>query len=647
MGKQYSEELNEVPGTLQWAADRAIDQSMAPPWDQRPIIVIGSGGSFTAADFGARAFQAQRQHLCIAVTPLEYLQRSTEFGSHHLVLLSAEGKNSDIRSAAAAALREARTTTAITFQASTPVSEVLSGHLNARLIEARAPWGKDGYLATNSLVASCIVLASVSGLEINISAAIDHIHRTRRHLREHGFIGHVMSGRKILAIHGTAGAPAAIDLESKFAEAAFGTVQRTDLRQFAHGRHIQLVHGQERYAVVAYVNGAELDLWAAVQAHLPEEVPVLTCVLPTGLADAAVQGLLFSFAMVEAIGNGLGVDPGQPKVPEFARQIYALEASRYIRRPDCPTENAKIVALFNKGVGVERLIAAMDAYVVRLANARIRGLVLDFDGTCCETSRRREGIQPELVAELERLLDGGMVLAFASGRGDSLHTDLRKKLPERFWDRVLLGCHSGSSRVRLSEPWQEGKQSSEITSVEEGLALQGVDDKMYTLRIHAGQFTIESACEQDVQRAFLAASGMARTHPGWRTFRSAHSIDVLAPEANKVGVAQWLAQELGADSGTELLRIGDRGEAFGNDTELLGSGLSLSADGVSPDEGACWIFGDPYHSAAQRTLAYLQAIRSVKHGIFVMNFAALSNWSQEAKISMKRFLGTTYEAGAG
>lgn len=639
MGKQYSEELDQIPGTLQWAAARTIDQSMAPPWDQRPIVVIGSGGSFTAADFGARAFQTRRQHLCIAVSPLEYFQRSAEFGAHHVVLLSAEGKNSDIRSAAAAALRDASSIIAITFQVSSPVSEVLNGHANARLVEASAPWGKDGYLATNSLVACFMALADISGLEINITTAIERFHHARRDLSDHGFVDHLMGGRKVLAIHGTAGVPAVIDLESKFAEAAFGTVQRADLRQFAHGRHIQLAQGREQFAVVAYVNGAELDLWAAVQARLPQDVPVVTCILPIGLADAAMQGLLFSLALVEAMGDRLGADPGQPRVSEFARQIHVLETSRYVRPSRRSTENAKLVTLFSKGVGTKRLVTALDAYVDRLTRANIRGLVLDFDGTCCETSYRRDGVQPEFCAELERLLSEGMVLAFASGRGDSLHTDLRKKLPERLWDRVLLGCHSGSSRVRLSETWHEGERSAEMPAVAADLARQGVDPDTYQLRIHAGQFTIEAADEHNIQHAFLAACRTTRAHPGWRTFRSSHSVDVLAPDANKVGVAQWLAQELGADIDSELLRIGDRGEAFGNDSELLGSGLSLSVDGVSPDEDTCWIFGDPPCSPSQRALSYLKAIRAAEPGQFKIDVATLANWSQEAKLGMQRLLG--------
>lgn len=639
MGKPYSEELDFVPGTLQWAAARSIDPSIAPPRDQCPIIVIGSGGSFTAADFGARVFLSQRQHLCAAASPLEYLQRSAEFGPHHAVLLSAEGKNSDIRSAAAAALRDAKSITVITFQASTPVHEVLNGHAKARLLEATAPWGKDGYLATNSLVASCMALAGINGLAISITVAIERFHRVRRDLRNHGLVDHIVGGRRVLAIHGTVGTSAAIDLESKFAEAAFGTVQRTDLRQFAHGRHIQLVEGREQYAVVAYINGAELDLWAAMQSRLPQDVPIVTCLLPTGLADAAMQGLLFTFAVIEAVGNRLGADPGQPKVPEFAREIHALEASRYIRPPQRSAENVKLVAVFSKGVGTDRLVAALDAYVHRLARARIKGLVLDFDGTCCETACRWDGVQPEFAAELERLLSEGMTLAFASGRGDSLHTDLRRKLSERLWDRVLLGCHSGSSRIRLSDPWQEGKQSALMPAVVADLARQGVDTGTYQLRVHAGQFTIEAADEQDVQHAFLAACRVTRTYLGWRTFRSAHSIDVLAPEANKINVAQWLAQELSVNIDSELLRIGDRGEAFGNDSELLGSGLSLSVDGVSPDEGTCWIFGNPPCSASLRALAYLKAIRPAEPGQFKIDAATLASWAKDARLSVQRMLG--------
>jgi len=638
MGKPYCEELDRIPQTLQWATACVIDQSMAPPWDRSPIVTVGSGGSFTAADFAARAFQTRRHYICIASSPLEYLRYSAELGAHHTVLLSAEGKNPDIRTAAAAALRNATSTIAITCQLETPLSEVLAGRANARTVETASPWGRDGYLATNSLVATCVVLAGLNKLDIDVVAAVEEFQRARRDLRLRELVGHVTNGRKLLAIHGTAGTTAAIDLECKFAEATFGTVQRTDLRQFAHGRHLQLIQGKEQYAIIAYVNQSELDLWAAVQRHLPKEVPIFTCVLPSALADAAIQGLLFTFALLESVSDRLGVDPGQPAVPKFARQIYALETSSYVRPTYRSTENAKLVALFRKGIATTRLIAALEAYMDRLARARFRGLVLDFDGTCCETPHRLEGIRPELGKELNRLLEAGMVLAFASGRGDSLHDDLRKKVAKHLWDRVLLGCHSGSSRVRLSEPWQEGPRCTAMSAVEADLTQQGIDGKTYTLRSHSGQLTIESNDPQHLQKAFVTACRVMAFHSGWRTFRSAHSIDVLAPTASKAIVANWLARELVADANSELLRIGDRGEIFGNDSELLSSGLSLTVDGASLDEDTCWLLGNRCASASERTLAYLEAIQPAGSGKFEFNPQILASWSLEARSDVQRLL---------
>jgi len=639
MGKPYSEELDQIGATLLWAAARDFEQRVAPPADNHPIVVIGSGGSFTAAEFGARVFQASRRKLCIAASPFEYIQRVSEYGRHHAVLLSAEGKNTDIRTAAVACMQHALSTSAIIFQVPSALATLLNNRSTARVLEVAAPWGKDGYLATNSLVASMVALAHAAGLSVDAVDAIKQFGTARRDRRIRSFANEVASGRRVLAIHGSAGATAAIDLESRFAESAFGSVQRADLRQFAHGRHIQLAQGKEDYAIVAYVGGAEIDLWAATQSNIPLDVPVVSCVLPDDLPSAALQGVLFTFALVESVGEHLGVDPGQPEVPEFARRIHALDPASHSVPPSEDAGLAKLSLMISKGASRSQVVESLDTYVHRLTTAELKGLVLDFDGTCCETKQRLEGIKPELANELVRLLDAGMPVAFASGRGDSLHEDLRKKLPERVWHRVLLGCHSGSSSVRLSAPWLEGPLSDSMASLTAALADLAICRPAFKIRIHAGQFTIEAKSKSDVQRAFLVACAVARAYPGWRVFRSAHSIDLLAPEANKHHVVEWLAREADIDVETQLLRIGDRGEAFGNDSELLGRGLALSVDGVSPDPQACWILGNATIPASARALAYLRAIRAHGPHLFKIDAATLANWSDEAKRGLQRLLG--------
>lgn len=639
MGKPYSQELDRILATLIWAEGVALAPTnfLTFHYQSERLVCLGSGGSFSAAEFAARVAEDTLGTQAVAVTPMEYVQRVRGFGPHTAFLLSAEGKNSDIRMAAAAALSHARHTTALTFRKHSPLTDLMAEDDGAAAFGIEPPWDKDGYLATNSLVASLVLIARWAGLTMNVIEAGQAFTRYRQDMAKSRAVASLGVGARVLAVHGARGAVAAIDLESKFAESAFGTVQRTDLRQFAHGRHIQLTQSQDPFVVVAFITSDELDLWVAQRHLLPASTEVMTCLTPSGLPDAALHGTLFVFALVEALGRALGRDAGEPPVPGFARDIHAMEASRYLALPSACAGNAKVAVLRRTGHLWSTISQAMDAFAQRLRDATVRGLVLDFDGTCCETRLRLKGMDDEVTQEIRRLLAAGLHIAFASGRGDSLYAELRERLEPSTWERVLLGCHSGSTRVRLSDPWLESARHSEFAVLDEELRAQGIGpDAGYRIRAKGGQYTIECSEVQGARRAFLLASEAVRTRPGWRAFRSSHSVDILADTAGKLAVVEWLATDTRSDASTQLLRVGDRGEMFGNDRELLGSGLSLSVDGVSPDLDACWLFGDEGLAASQRAVEYLRSLEMSEPNACRINAEAIDQWLDSARDSLHR-----------
>lgn len=67
-----------------------------------------------------------------------------------------------------------------------------------------------------------------------------------------------------------------------------------------------------------------------------------------------------------------------------------------------------------------------------LCDVAIGGLVLDYDGTMVTTKGRFDPPDPAIIAELIRLHDQGLVVAFASGRGKSLGSALRSVLPSSY-----------------------------------------------------------------------------------------------------------------------------------------------------------------------------------------------------------------------
>jgi hypothetical protein len=639
MGKRFSEELNWVPETLAWAAALPLAADLLNVSDHDlPVVAVGSGGSFTAAEFAARLATHGRPKAATAMTPLEYAHRAAHLGPHAAWLLSAEGKNGDIRLAAAAAMANAKRILAVTFKPDSLLAKKLAGQPRARVVGATAPWNKDGYLATNSLLATVVLVARLNNVAPDWGRACSRFVAERQALVMPSVLAALSGGARLLVLHGPLGTPCAIDLESKFAESALGTVQVADLRQFAHGRHIQLASGGEQFAVLAFVSPDDLNLWATVRSWLPESTPVQAVVLPGSPADAALQGLLATYSFVETISGQRGIDPGMPDVPEFARQIHAIEPAALIQQPDFGRAiNGKVGSLNRKGLSPSALQAAGDAYIDRLAAARLYGLVVDFDGTCCETANRFDGIDGEVTAELQRLLNTGMAVGFASGRGDSLHKELRQKLQAASWHRVTLGCHSGSTVVTLDQPWRAGVLEPGLRAVADQLAQAGVGrDNGYVVRAHSAQLTVEAKELRLVHEAFLRACELVQSLEGWRVFRSSHSIDVLSPRADKSSVVGLVAHTLGVNPDAQILRIGDRGETYGNDSELLSAGLSLSVDGTSIDPHSCWLFESQLATASQRTAAYLAALEPLPEGGCQISPAVLAGWQTEVRDSISR-----------
>jgi hypothetical protein len=542
------------------------------------------------------------------MTPLQYAQRAEVLPRHSVLLISAEGKNRDILHAAATALRYAAACDVVTFSRASPLTAAVALSPSARVISFDPPWGWDGYLATNSLLASLVLGFRLQGSSVNgpLLSAFLALYRTTDKLNP--VAAGVARTRRLLGLHGAHGLVAAVDLESKLAEAAFAFTQIADLRQFAHGRHIQLAATADPAPVIAFVSPHEGDLWRATRAELPSDVTVLECALPRDPVEAAIAGLLIVMGLVEKIALTLGQDPGQPAVPDFARNIHALDPARLLPRPVGTSPNPKVAAL-EADMSREDARQAGARFVERLARARFAALVLDFDGTMCETARRDDGLDERLVPIVAGLLQQGMTIAFASGRGDSLHTDLRNRLPPEIWPRCILGCYSASLVMTLTQLWPTTVPDPQLDAIQQLLERLGIRrEHGFKLSSRVAQLTIRSKKGDGVDALFTLCSSLITGLVGWRVFRSAHSVDVLTPAAAKRTVVDALVSQFGMDPLTEVCRIGDRGEPHGNDFELLSEGLGLSVDGVSADADSCWFLGAPALGPVERAAHYLGSL---------------------------------------
>lgn len=228
------------------------------------------------------------------------------------------------------------------------------------------PAGKDGFLATNSLLAFCVVLArAYEGLQSGktppfyASALLQKLAGSPAMPDEFAHVRQVLERETLIVLHGSASGAAAWDLESRFTEAALGHVQTADYRNFAHGRHHWLAkHGQQS-GVVAFVGHEESALAAKTLEIIPSGIPALRIRLSTDWKQAGLEAIAASLRLAQWKGTLRGIDPGRPGVPPFGHLMYELEYDcEEVRNGVAKIDEADRAPLERKtGQALERLAA--------------------------------------------------------------------------------------------------------------------------------------------------------------------------------------------------------------------------------------------------------------------------------------------------
>lgn len=641
MGKPFSDEVNFIPQAIAWAMEQNIEllARSIGSLSKRNLIAIGSGGSSTAAVFLTQAHELAFAQLSRSATPGEFWAQPVLLDNSAVALISAEGKNRDILAAAERVAFLEIPSFALVLNEPSPLDIQCRQSSSTTVISFPMPWKKDGYLATNSLIATMVLIARAYGFQ-NIEGikALDKkwLEARRESYLSQGLAKHMARRGNLAVLYGTVGKIGGIDIESKLSEAALGFCEVTDYRQFAHGRHLQLAVADDAPCFLAFRCSRDIQLCETTLTLFPPEVPVVRQELPDSFELASIVSVIDAILITEILGEAKNQDPGQPDVTSNSRAMYHLDLRELLNPAECAP------APIRRKVGKPLLSfdqlsewrSAGQKFCAKLAASNFKAVVCDFDGTFCNTDLRFDGMDKRLIPVLESLLRGGLIVGFATGRGDSLYHDLRAKLNHETWSRVLIGYYSGSHIAQLScDGFTEPSPDPRFEALEEWLVAYGLvpADKLAGKK-HGGQLSLRFGALDDKNRLFAGIHHWIDREDlqGWRVFRSGHSIDVLTENAGKVRVIQAVADRIGCDPQTEILKIGDSGDFDGNDFELLQGGFGLSVDNVSPSPAGCWNLLPPGYLGSLGTLYYLQAVEPIDGA-----FRVSSQFLEDVKISFQ------------
>lgn len=639
MAKPYASELARLQETLQWASSVDIEslRNALKIAGLSPLSAIGSGGSLTAAHALAALHQAFTGKPGLVQTPLEAANANLDTSVSQW-LLSAGGSNVDINAAAVSLIeREHRQVAVMCGRPGSPITEICDRHPFVDLLLFPPPAGKDGFLATNSLLSFSTLLSRayisvfdpIAAWEDVISMVAPFADNRSREVQgwRNGVEG-LWTRSTIIVLYGPSTKVGAVDLESKFTEAALGVVQLADYRNFAHGRHHWLAKRGQDAAILAFITDEDRAIADRTLALIPSEIPVAKLEVGGHGPVALLGSLLAALHVTGWAGLARGIDPGQPGVPDFGRKLYHLSFPGKGRQKvaEVRAKNANLAIERKTGESVKRLMerktlshwqGALTTFVNQLRSTIFGGVILDYDGTIVDTRHRFQPAHPAVAAELERIARSDATLAIATGRGVSVRKDLRAILPAELWSRVIIGYYNGAMIGTLGddsmpdgtdEVCPELKELAEAFATSDELAGSAKQtNRRYQITLEPRQFMAENRL-WDIAHQLILRTGCREAI----VTRSSHSVDIVASGVSKTNVINLVQERC---PGRQILTIGDRGRWPGNDYDLLNAPMGLSVDEVSVDPVTCWNLAPPGQRGIAVTRSYLEALEAVDGGL--------------------------------
>ena len=615
---KYRRELADLDGVYRAALgmDVAPLCAVVERWTDHPMVMVGSGGSFSTATFAADLHESATGQLARAATPLEVVSKTDRDAG--LVCFSASGRNQDIITAfRVAAMREMQPLSALVLAEHPPLEELGARFGYADVVCMGHRLFKDGFLAVASLVGSAMLLVRAYRAVFGRSerdlpgSVVELIQEVTSFARREDICtetGCVMQGRGYVSVlYSSELAAAAVDLESRFVEAALGALHIADMRNFGHGRHFWMARKAQETGVLALISESQEELGTRTLALLPDEVTTLPIHFRGSTDVQGVAGLVVGLFVAESAARFADVDPGKPGVPPFGRKLYHLEIKLERSRQ---ADLNRAASLRRKGArSDDPLWTARYQHALETVNtSRYEALVMDYDGTLCDSRKRAGPLSAPIAEELTRLGDEGAVLGLATGRGPSAAIELRTSLPPRLHDRVLVGYYNGAAIRSLTD---REDPVVECPREENPLVIALANDPMLSGRVRSNAVQISIGVRQETRVDVAAAQVrllMRGTGVEGEVVTSDHSIDVCLAGQSKEDLVHAIRESFGLGDGP-VLRIGDRGRPPGNDWRLLDDPHGLSVDEVSGHPMHCWSLTPAGTKGVQATSHYLRHLR--------------------------------------
>ena len=155
--------LKALPSTYAWAMSQPIERlsRAVERLQPHPLVAVGSGGAFSVCHFAVHLHGLLAGQPALPMTPLQAVDRRTPIANMGVLIPTAGGNNPDVVSAVRL-LAEQEPQSLLVYMWQSPITRIASLAARYQMVDFipfELPTGKDGFLATNSLLAFCILLS--------------------------------------------------------------------------------------------------------------------------------------------------------------------------------------------------------------------------------------------------------------------------------------------------------------------------------------------------------------------------------------------------------------------------------------------------------------------------------------------------------
>ena len=331
MKVSYELEVDRLDDVYKVALEEDVSQlvSFVEKCLDRPLLTVGSGGSFTSAKFAAWLHRRFTDRMAMAAYPLEVIRNQTM--EHGTLYFSAQGSNKDILCSFQHSVDIGTSPlSALVMSKDSPLEVLAEKYTNSKPICYSNQQYRDGFLAVATIMASSVLLlraytiATKFDLKFPDSLAklLDMTLPSFELVVEN--CSEAVADKKFVSVlHSEGFAPVAVDLESRFTEAALGAIHTSDFRNFGHGRHYWFVRHCSDTGIVAFVSAEDKNLADRTLELIPSN-EVLRLDFRGPIELASVTAIVAGLFLTARIGRRRGIDPNLVSVPEFGRKLYSL-----------------------------------------------------------------------------------------------------------------------------------------------------------------------------------------------------------------------------------------------------------------------------------------------------------------------------------